>query len=432
MTRRTDASRALHVRASGLMPGGVSSPVRAFHAVGGNPPYIAGGAGSRITDADGNAYLDYVCSWGPLLFGHAPSAVIDAVERAMRSGTSFGAPTEREVELAELVCGMVPSIEMVRFVNSGGEATASAVRLARAATGRPKIIKCAGCYHGSHDALLVRSGSGIATLGIPSTAGVPESVAAETVVVEYNDCAGLESAFAAFGGEIAGFILEPVAGNMGVVPPKPGYLHAARELTRRHGSLLIFDEVMTGFRLSPGGAQQLFGVMPDITALGKIIGGGLPVGAYGGARSLMEQVAPAGPVYQAGTLSGNPLAMAAGIATLGAIIDGGGPLYARLESESSRLAAGIDAAARDAGVPCVVQRVGSMFTPFFTDAPVADFSDAGRCDTARFARFFSAMLDAGVYLPPSQFEAGFVSAAHSPADIDATIAAAHGAMRILA
>jgi glutamate-1-semialdehyde 2,1-aminomutase len=432
MTRRTGASRALHARALNLMPGGVSSPVRAFHAVGGEPLYFREGAGSRVTDADGNDYLDYVCSWGPLLFGHAPEAVIAAVNEASRSGTSFGAPTEREVELAELVCAMVPSIEMVRFVNSGGEATASAVRLARAATGRRRVIKCAGCYHGSHDALLVRSGSGIATLGIPSTAGVPESVAAETVVVEYNDSAGLEAAFGVFGDEIAGFILEPVAGNMGVVPPKPGYLQASREITRRHGALLIFDEVMTGFRLSAGGAQELFGVMPDITALGKIIGGGLPVGAYGGARSLMERVAPAGPMYQAGTLSGNPLAMAAGIATLREIVSRGAALYAGLEFESARLAAGIGAAARDAGIPCVVQRVGSMFTPFFTDSPVGGFADASRCDTARFARFFHAMLDAGVCLPPSQFEAGFVSAAHSRVDIDASIAAATGAMRVLA
>jgi glutamate-1-semialdehyde 2,1-aminomutase len=358
--------------------------------------------------------------------------VVDAVCRAARDGTSFGAPTEREVELAELVCQLVPSVEMVRFVNSGGEATASAVRLARAATGRRKIVKCAGCYHGSHDSLLVRSGSGVATLTVPGTIGIPEAVAAETVVVAFNDAAALEDAFARHAGEIAGLIAEPVAGNMGVVPADPGYLKAAREITRRHGALLIFDEVMTGFRLAPGGAQELFGTMPDITTLGKILGGGMPVGAYGGPRGLMELVAPAGSMYQAGTLSGNPVAMAAGIATLREIVARGAELYDALESRSARLARGLESAARDAGLPAAVQRVGSMLTLFFARGPVRDYADASRCDTALFARHFHAMLEAGVYLPPSQFEAMFVSAAHGEADIDATVEAARASLRILA
>lgn len=420
----TERSHALFERAQEVIPGGVNSPVRAFRGVGGTPRFIRSGKGARITDADGNEYTDFVGSWGPLLFGHAPDFVIEAVEEAAHGGTSFGAPTEREVLMAELVAELVPSIEMVRFVSSGSEATAAAIRLARGVTGRSKILKCAGCYHGSVDALLVTSGSGVATLGIPDTAGVPSSVAAETIVVEYNDLEGIETAFSRHGQEIAAFMLEPVAGNMGLVPPEPGYLEAAREMTSAHGALLIFDEVITGFRLAPGGAQSRYGVLPDLTCLGKVIGGGLPVGAYGGPADLMRQLAPLGPVYQAGTLSGNPLAMAAGLAVLREIRRRGRELYSMLDELGAQLAAGLRRAVLDAGIPAQVQQIGSLFTIFFAGQPIRDYPGAKRCDTAAFSRFFHGMLQRGIYLAPSQFECGFISAAHTEKDIGAAVSAA--------
>ncbi len=419
-------SRALFERARRLMPGGVNSPVRAFTAVGGDPVFMARGHGSRVVDADGNEYIDYLGSWGPLILGHAPGPVVTAIENVARDGTSFGAPTAYEIELAELVTQTFPSIERVRMVNSGTEATLSALRLARGATGRDLIVKAEGCYHGHVDSLLVRAGSGMATLGIPGSPGVPEAVVRQTHTVPYNDAGALSRLFETQGREIACLILEPVAGNMGVVPPAPGYLQAAREITRRHGALLILDEVMTGFRVAAGGAQQRYGVSADLTTLGKVIGGGLPVGAYGGAAHLMRRVAPEGPIYQAGTLSGNPLAMAAGIETLRQILQPG--FYESLEAVSARLEAGLLQAAHQAGVPAVVNRVGSMMTVFFTKEPVSDFASACRSDTARYAAFFRKMLDRGVSLAPSQFEALFVSSAHTAADIDATSAAAREAM----
>lgn len=414
-------SAELFQRAGVHLPGGVNSPVRAFKAVGGTPPFIARGSGATVRDVDGNSYIDYVMSYGPLLLGHAHPAVVEALRKAAEGGTVFGAPTQAEVELAELVCLMVPSVDMIRFVNSGSEATMSAIRLARGATGRDKIIKCAGCFHGSVDSLLVSAGSGVATLGIPDTAGVPASLAAETIVVPYNDLAALEKAFADFGPQIAGFILEPVAANMGVVPPAAGYLEMARKLTLAHGAVLIFDEVISGFRLGPAGAQSVYGVEPDLTCFGKIIGGGVPCGAYGGRRELMELLAPLGKVYQAGTLSGNPLAMQAGLATLREISQGGSELYESLDKTAARLAAGLDTAFKQAGVPCMVQRVGSVLTPFFSDAPVRNYAEAIKCDTSRFATFFHRLLESGVYVAPSQFEGWFLSAAHDEALIDETI-----------
>jgi glutamate-1-semialdehyde 2,1-aminomutase len=402
------------------MPGGVSSPVRSFASVGGEPFFVATGRGARVRDADGASYLDCVMSYGPLLFGHAAPFVVRALARAARGGTSFGAPTEREIRLAERVTRMMPSLEMVRFVNSGTEAAMSAVRLARAATGRARIVKTEGGYHGHADGFLVSAGSGMATLGIAGSPGVPDAVAALTTVVPYNDAEALEEAFRRFPGEVAAFTLEPVAANMGLVRPRPGYLEAAREITARHGALLVFDEVITGFRLAPGGAQELFGIRPDLTVLGKIIGGGLPVGAYGGRRDLMEKVAPSGPVYQAGTLSGNPLAMAAGIAMLREIDRR--PPYADLERKGALLEAAIREAVRQRGAEDSVtyQRLGSLSTLFFAPGPIDDFAAARRSDTARYATFFHALRERGVFLPPAQFEAWFLSTAHTDMDLRRT------------
>ena len=410
-----------------LIPGGVNSPVRAFRGVGGTPRFIARGAGSRVWDVDGNSYIDYVASWGPLILGHAHPSVVEAVQGAAKEGTSFGAPTEREVELARLVVEAIPSVEMVRFVNSGTEATMSALRLARAFTGREKIVKFDGGYHGHADGLLANMGSGGLTLGVPASPGVPAATAAGTLSARYNDLASVEALFAANGDDIAAVIVEPVAGNMGVVPPRPGFLEGLRAITRRHGALLIFDEVITGFRVAYGGAQSLYGVQPDLTCLGKIVGGGLPVGAYGGRREIMERVSPTGPVYQAGTLSGNPIAMAAGIATLRALQQPG--VYDDLERKAARLHQGLKEAAAEAGVPATVNRVGSMLTAFFVDVDVEDYESAKRADTARYAAFFHAMLAEGVYLAPSQFEAAFVSTAHTDEDIERTVLAARKALR---
>jgi len=413
---RTQQSEALFERAQTVIPGGVNSPVRAFRAVGGGPPFISRGQGSRIWDVDGNGYIDYVCSWGPLLLGHRPPQVIEALREALEDGTSFGAPTEREVLLAELISKTVPSMEMVRLVNSGTEATMSALRLARGFTGRDLTVKFEGCYHGHADSLLVKAGSGMATLGIADTAGVPKVFAETTIALPFNSTAAVEKAFATRGDRIAAVIVEPVAGNMGCVPPAPGFLEALRELTARHGALLIFDEVMTGFRVAPGGAQERFGIEPDLTTLGKIIGGGLPMAAYGGRTDIMKKVAPLGPVYQAGTLSGNPLAVATGLAMLRHLTDHP-EIYDLLEARSAQLAEWTPP-----GI--TIKRVGSMFTFFFSSEPVTDWDSAKRCDTARFGEFFHFMLDRGVYLAPSQFEAGFVSAAHTEEDIAATVAAA--------
>src|SRR3954471_6340927 len=409
-------SESLFRRAQELIPGGVNSPVRAFRSVGGNPVFIARGSGSHLIDVDGNEYIDYVGSWGPLLLGHRHPEIIAALERALTIGTSFGAPTEQEIELAEAICDAVPSIEMVRLVNSGTEATMSAIRVARGFTGRDRIVKFEGCYHGHVDSLLVKAGSGMATLGIADTQGVPKAFAETTIALPFNDANAVEEAFRARGNEIAAVIVEPVVGNMGCVPPLPGYLEALREITARHGALLIFDEVMTGFRVAFGGAQQRYGIRPDLTTLGKVIGGGLPVGAYGGRRDIMGKVAPAGPIYQAGTLSGNPLAVAAGLAML-RHLKGHPAIYGELERRAADLCA-----AAPAGY--TANRVGSMFTVFFTDRPVTDWESAKVADTARFGRFFRAMLERGVYLAPSQFEAAFLSAAHTDADIQQTIAAA--------
>jgi glutamate-1-semialdehyde 2,1-aminomutase len=414
-------SQALYEAASRVIPGGVNSPVRAFRAVGGTPLFVARGEGSRIFDADGHEFVDYVGSWGPLIFGHAFPPVIAAIERAARMGTSFGASTASEVELAELIVEAVPSIEQVRFVNSGTEACMSALRLARAFTRRDKIIKCAGNYHGHADSLLVSAGSGALTLGVPDSPGVPVATAADTIVVPYNHPTALEKAFDLHE-DIAALIVEPVAGNMGVVAPLPGFLGAARDLTARNGALLIFDEVMTGFRVGYGGAQARFDILPDLTCLGKVIGGGLPVGAFGGRAEIMQHLAPAGDVYQAGTLSGNPLAMAAGIAQLRALK--GSDVYDRLESSGAALEAGLSRTLADTGAAARIARVGSMWTLFFTRDPVVDLDSAKLADTAAYARFFHAMLERGIYLPPSQFEAAFISLAHSKADIEQTIAAA--------
>jgi glutamate-1-semialdehyde 2,1-aminomutase len=418
----TSRSAELFAEAQRLIPGGVNSPVRAFRAVGGVPRFIARGEGAYLYDVDGNRYIDYVLSWGPLILGHAHPDVAAAIAAQAARGASFGAPTELESELARLVIEMVPSVEMVRFVSSGTEAAMSALRLARAATGRDKIIKFAGCYHGHYDGLLVQAGSGVATLGLPDSPGVPAAVAASTLTAPFNDLDAVETLLRRNEGQVAAIALEPVVGNMGFVPPQPGFLEGLRRLCDDHGALLVFDEVMTGFRVAPGGAQARYGVMPDITCLGKVIGGGLPAAAYGGRRELMELVAPAGPMYQAGTLSGNPLAMAAGIVTLRAISAPGA--FERLERATQRLVAGFAAAAREAGVPLQAGSAGSMWGCFFAEAPVTDYASAKRADTARYARFFHAMLARGVYLAPSQFEAAFVSLAHDDPIIDRTLAAA--------
>jgi glutamate-1-semialdehyde 2,1-aminomutase len=423
MARPTEQSRKLQQRAEQLIPGGVNSPVRAFRAVGGDPLYIVRGQGSHVWDADGNEYVDYIGSWGPLILGHAAPAVIEAVIAAARRGTSFGASTPAEADLAELVIAAFTHMQKVRFVSSGTEATMSAIRLARAYTKRKYIVKFEGCYHGHADALLVKAGSGVATLGIPGSAGVLEEFIQFTLALPYNDIGAIEQAFEKFKGEIACVIVEPVVGNMGCVPPASGYLEALRAITQRNQSLLIFDEVMTGFRLAYGGAQELYAIQPDLTTLGKIIGGGLPVGAYGGPSEIMDLIAPIGPVYQAGTLSGNPLAMAAGYATLSHLRDHK-DVYKKLDKLTGELVAGVAAAAKDAGVALCHNRVGSMFTWFFTKGPVTDWTSAANCDTEAFGRFFRAMLDSGVYLPPSQFEAAFMSAAHNEQDVRQTIAAA--------
>jgi glutamate-1-semialdehyde 2,1-aminomutase len=402
-------SEALFARAQQYIPGGVNSPVRAFRAVGGTPRFIARGDGSHIYDVDGNEYIDYVGSWGPLLFGHRPKPVIDALAAVLELGTSFGAPTAREVELAELIIDAVPSIEMIRLVNSGTEACMSALRLARGFTGRELTIKFDGCYHGHVDSLLVKAGSGLATLSLPDTAGVPKSFSETTIALPYNDLDPVETVFRDQGDRIAAVIVEPVAGNMGCVPPEPGFLEGLRRVTERYGALLIFDEVMTGFRLSRGGAQQLYMVNPDLTTLGKIIGGGLPIAAYGGRADIMKRVAPTGPVYQAGTLSGNPLAVSAGIAMLKYVEDHP-EVYDALEKSTAALTADVPAGG-------CVNRVGSMFTLFFQEGPVRNYEEAKRCDTAQFGKFFHHLLESGVYFPPSQFEAAFVSAAHTPQDI---------------
>jgi len=412
-------SEAAFERAQKVIPGGVNSPVRAYRGVGGNPPFIARGQGSHIFDIDGNEYIDYVGSWGPLLLGHCHPAIIDAVRQALDTGTSFGAPTEREIDLAERIRDAVPTMEMVRLVNSGTEATMSAIRVARGFTGRDLTVKFEGCYHGHVDSLLVKAGSGLATLGIADTQGVPKGFTDTTLPLPFNSVDAVEAAFRAHGDRIASVIVEPVVGNMGCVPPQPGFLEALREITARHGALLILDEVMTGFRVAYGGAQARFGIRPDMTTLGKVIGGGLPIGAYGGRADIMRSVAPVGPVYQAGTLSGNPLAVAAGLAML-RYLKAHPEVYRELETTSAAIAA-----AAPAGI--TVNRVGAMFTWFFTDQPVTDWDSAKRADTARFARFHRRMLEQGIYLPPSQFEAAFVSAAHTAEDIAKTAEAAKSA-----
>src|SRR5262245_10870060 len=423
-------SDSLFSSAQRLMPGGVNSPVRAFRGVGGTPFFVARAAGAHIEDVDGRSYVDFLGSWGPLILGHAHPSVVEALGDAARRGTSYGAPTEGEVEMAALIARAMPSMEMMRLVSSGTEAAMSAIRLARGATGRDLVVKFDGCYHGHADSLLVKAGSGGATFGVPDSGGVPAALAALTVALPFNDLGAVSRLMAARGHEVAVVVVEPVAGNMGVVPPAPGYLQGLRDLCTRHGALLLFDEVITGFRVGPGGAQARYGVRPDLTCLGKIIGGGLPVGAYGGRRDLMEQISPLGPVYQAGTLSGNPLAVAGGLATLRALADPA--VYERLETLGARVEAGLVDAARRAGVPLTVNRVGSMLTAFFTASPVADLAPPKRSDTARYARFFHAMLERGVFLAASQFEAAFVSLAHTDDDLEAAARAAQEAMKTLA
>ena len=411
------------------LPGGVDSPVRAFKAVGGTPLFIKRGKGPRLYDEDGNEFIDYVCSWGPLILGHSHPRIVKAVKRAIERGSSFGCPTELETVLARMVCEAMPSIEMVRFVSSGTEATMSAIRLARAFTGRNKIIKFAGCYHGHSDGLLAQAGSGMATLGIPSSPGVPVALISDTLVAPYNNLEAIGQLFNDFASDIAAVIVEPIAGNMGVVLPKPGFLERLRNLTRESKALLIFDEVITGFRVAYGGAQSIYGITPDLTCLGKIIGGGLPIGAYGGRKDIMEMVAPNGPVYQAGTLAGNPVTMTAGIETLKALKDA--RVYDELETKSSLLAKNINEAANKARVGIQLNRAGSMFTIFFTKDAVTDYETASWSDTKTYAKFFHGMLSQGVYLPPSQFEAAFVSTAHTNTDIQATVVAAEKTFHLL-
>ena len=418
-------SRQLFQRAQLVIPAGVNSPVRAFGSVGGTPPFIQRGRGAQVWDADGQAYIDYVGSWGPLIVGHAHPEVLSAAQQAAERGLSFGAPTEQEVEMAELLCRLVPSLEQVRLVNSGTEATMSAIRLARGHTGRNKIVKFEGCYHGHADALLVKAGSGALTFGQPSSAGVPPPTAADTVVLEYNNGDALEQAFARDGAAIAAVIVEPVAGNMNLVAPRPGFLERVRRLCTSHGAVLIFDEVMTGFRVALGGAQALYGVRPDLTTLGKVIGGGLPVGAFGGRRDIMQAVAPLGPVYQAGTLSGNPVAVAAGLATLKLAQAPG--FYVRLASTTRSLCEGLARAAQESRVPFSAASVGGMFGIYFRAAPPATYAEVLQCDREAFNRFFHAMLASGIYLAPSAYEAGFVSSAHGNAEIERTVSAARKA-----
>ncbi|GIO58063.1 glutamate-1-semialdehyde 2,1-aminomutase [Paenibacillus cineris] len=426
--RKEEASRTAFEEAKQYIPGGVNSPVRAFKSVGLTPIYVDHAQGSRVYDIDGNSFIDYVGSWGPLIMGHAHPEVIAAVQETAAKGTSFGAPTLIETEMAKLVCERVPSIDIVRMVNSGTEATMSAIRLARGYTGRSKILKFEGSYHGHADSLLIKAGSGVATLGLPDSPGVPESVASNTITVAYNDLESVKLAFERFGEEIACVIVEPVAGNMGVVPPLPGFLEGLREITTKYGSLLIFDEVMTGFRVHLNCAQGRFGITPDLTCLGKVIGGGLPVGAYGGKREIMEKVAPSGPIYQAGTLSGNPLAMAAGFTTLKLLTPA---VYDQLEERAARLEAGFVKNAKELGIPVTINRVGSMVCPFFTEGPVVNYDTAKTSDIPRFTKYFGNLIEEGVSVAPSQFEGMFVSAAHSIEDIDATIEANYNALKQL-
>jgi glutamate-1-semialdehyde 2,1-aminomutase len=425
-----DRSRHLFQEASRYFPGGVNSPVRAFRAVGGDPFFVASAYGSRITDVDGKSYIDYVGSWGPMILGHAHPQVVAAIQKAAERGTSYGAPTELETRLAQLVQGAFPSMERMRFVSSGTEACMSALRVARGFTRRDAILKFEGCYHGHADSLLVKAGSGAITFGVPDSLGVPADLAKHTLTLPYNDLDAVRALFAARGAEIAAIIVEPVAGNMGVVPPQPNFLAGLREVTRRHGALLIFDEVITGFRLARGGVQETTGIRPDLTCLGKIVGGGLPVGVYGGRAEILERVAPLGPIYQAGTLSGNPLAMAAGIETLTLLQAPG--FYADLEAKGRRLAEGLAEAAATSRIPVQINRVGSMLTPFFTTVPVRDYGTAKTADTARYGAFFRALLARGVSLAPSQFEAAFISAAHTAQDLETTIAGAREALAVLA
>lgn len=424
-----ELSFMLYERAKKILPGGVNSPVRSARAVGTHPVFVKEAKGSRIWDEDGNQYVDYVCSWGPLILGHSHPEVVNAICEAAKKGTSYGIPSRLEVEMAEQVVKMVPSVEVVRFVNSGTEAVMSAIRLARGVTGRKKIVKFDGCYHGHADALLVKSGSGVATFGMPGSAGVPEEVVAQTIVLPYNDLEAVRTTMDTHGKDIAAIIVEPVAGNMGVVPPLEGFLKGLKDLCEKYGALLIFDEVITGFRLAPGGAQEYYGIIPDITCLGKIIGGGLPVGAYGASSDIMSHVAPDGPVYQAGTLSGNPLAMAAGLTTLRILEDRS--IYDDLEKKASYLEEGLKKASEKIGVPVTVQRVGSMGCGFFIDRPVRNFDEAKMSDTTAYAIFFRAMLDRGIYLAPSQFEAFFVSTAHTLEDIDLTVQAAEESLALV-
>ncbi len=426
--RNLTKSRALQQRAAALLPGGVDSPVRAFRAVGGDAPFVTHAQGAYLFDADGNRYLDCFGSWGPMILGHAFPNVVEAIQAAAARSASFGASHADEANLAELVTRCFPSVERVRFVSSGTEACMSAIRLARGFTGRKLLIKFEGCYHGHADALLVKAGSGIATLGIPGSAGVPEETAMHTLALPFNDLSAVEAAFAAYPGQIACIIVEPVVGNAGTILPAPGYLAGLRAITQKYGALLILDEVMTGFRLSPGGAQQVFGITPDLTTLGKIIGGGLPCGAFGGRADVMEFLAPLGPVYQAGTLSGNPLAMAAGIATLSYLIEHEGQVYSRLARITAAIADGVANIAKERGIPLTTNRIGSMFTWFFTAQPVNDFASAATSDTAAFARFHRAMMDAGVWLPPSQYEAAFIGISHGDAEVELLLEAARGSL----
>lgn len=423
----SNRSEALFQSACSVIPGGVNSPVRAFRGVGGTPVFFSRAEGAYLFDADDRCYIDYVCSWGPAILGHAHPEVIREVQEAATLGLSFGAPTEVEVAMAERVRELVPSMERLRMTSSGTEATMSAIRLARGYTGRDLLVKFEGCYHGHADALLVKAGSGLLTLGVPSSAGVPASVAAHTITLPYNDIEAVEAFFAEQGAQVACVIVEPVAGNMNLVPPRPGFLETLRRVCDDHGSVLIFDEVMTGFRVALGGAQARYGIRPDLTTLGKIIGGGMPVGAFGGRRDIMDCIAPLGPVYQAGTLSGNPIAMRAGLKTLQLITQPG--FHEQLEARTRQLCEGLEAAGRAAGVPLTTQSVGGMFGLFFTDKPVWSFADATTCDVAHFQRFFHAMLEEGIYLAPSAYEAGFVSIAHTEADIANTVAAAERALK---